>query len=109
MESLRQHELMFSAFNPHPSTFHKALPRFFPEFPGHMNIARQGGGNGPVQKTGAFMVINVGPGIDMGCNHPNQFFFFNHPADFTLRIAEITESAGFGRTGYHARRFFSAL
>ena len=74
-----------------------------------MNIAGQGRGDGPVQKAGALVVIDIGPGVDVGGDHLNRLLFPDDSADFTLRIIEIAEGARLGGAGHHTRGLLAAL
>ena len=70
-----------------------------------MDISRKGPRCGPVQQPGAFVVVDIGPGIDMGSCHPHQLFFADQSADVTVRIVETAEYPGFGSAGYHTGGF----
>lgn len=65
---------------------------------GHVNIPWKRGRNSPIQNPGPFMVVNIGLGIDMGSQNPDQLLLFDQPADLTARIIEITKGTAFGRT-----------
>ena len=74
-----------------------------------MDIPRKGGGDGPVQKAGSGMVVDVRSGIDVRGDHLNQLAGVDQAAHLAFRIVEIPENPGFSGAGCHTGGFISPL